>query len=114
MNNEVVVYLLRKTSLTRTEIGKLSPAQFNELFKEVYYQESLEVWREQHSVASLLAAVYNTIPRKRGAKTYKVSDFLKGSGPERHPVQTSDVEAMAEERGIRMPNKELIEIKGEK
>jgi len=101
------VYLLRKTSLTREAIGKLSPKQFKEILKEVYYQESVEIYREQHSVASLLAAIYNTIPRKRGSKIFKASDFLSGDMPEHHSKPQDSIDKMAEERGIKLPTKEL-------
>jgi hypothetical protein len=106
--NEHIVYLLRKTNLTREDIGKLTPVQFSEILKEVYYQESVDNYRQQHSVASLLAAIYNTIPRKRGSKVYKASDFLNGEMPERNAKQDS-VDDIAKERGIRMPSKELRE-----
>ena len=108
MNTELVVYLLRKTTLTRTEIGRLTPSQFNEIIKEVYFQESVEEWRRQHSAASILAAIYNTIPRKRGAKIFKASDFL-GDAPERNPKQADSLDKLAESRGVKLPSKELKE-----
>jgi hypothetical protein len=107
VNTEQVVYLLRKTSLTRSEIGKLTPAQFNEILSEVYYQESQDIYREQYSVASIMAAIYNTIPRRQGSKVYKASDFIKGESPTRTPPK--DYEVLAKERGITLPNKELKE-----
>ena len=103
MNTEVIVYLLRKTSLTLKDIGKLTPKQFNELLKELCYQESVEEYREQHSIASLLAAIYNTIPRKRGARALKAKDFLSSDMPERHPKQEKTVDQMAEDKGIKLP-----------
>jgi hypothetical protein len=109
MNTEQVVYLLRKTSLTRTEIGKLTPAQFNEIIKETYFQESVDNYRNQHSVASLMAAIYNTIPQKRGSKTFKASDFLKSEMPERNPKADDSIDKLAKDRGIKLPSKELKE-----
>ena len=109
MNTEASVFLLRKTSLSRGEIGKLTPAQFNEILKEVAFQESVDTYRELSSVASLLAAIYNTIPRKRGSKTLKASDFLKGDMPERNPKPKDSLEKLAEDRGIKLPSKELKE-----
>lgn len=109
MNTEAIVYLLRKTSLTREAIGKLSPPQFMEIVKEVAYQESVEEYRRQHSIASLLAAIYNTIPRKRGSKVLQASDFLKGAMPERNPKQPDSLDKMAGERGIKLPSRELKE-----
>ena len=108
-NSEEIVYLLRKTSLTLMDIGKLSPLQFNEIIKEVNYQESVDTYREQHSVASLLAAIYNTIPRKRGSKVFKAEDFLSGGMPERNPKPEDSLETLANQRGIKLPTKELKE-----
>ena len=107
MNTEAICYLLRKTNLTREAIGKLTSAQFQEILKETYYQEATDEYRRQHSVASLLAAIYNTIPRKRGSKVLKASDFLKGDMPERNPKPQDSLDKMAEDRGIKLPTKEL-------
>ena len=109
MNTEVIVYLLRKTTLTRSEIGKLTPLQFQEILKEVAYQESVDEYRRQHGLATILAAIYNTIPRKRGSKVLKASDFLKGDMPERNPKPQDSLDKMAEDRGIKLPSKELKE-----
>ena len=106
MNNEAIVYLLRKTSLTRSEIGKLKPDQFNALIKEVYFQESIEDYRNQHSVASILAAIYNTIPRKRGSKVFKASDFLSGESPTRNKPQ-DELEQLASKHNVKLPTKEI-------
>jgi len=105
LNTEAIVYLLRKTNLTRSEIGKLTPSQFNGILREVSYQESVDIYREQHSVASLLAAIYNTIPRKRGSKVYKASDFLMGEMPQREPEPKDSLDKMAEDKGIKLPTK---------
>ena len=107
MNTEQIVYLLRKTSLTREAIGKLTPSQFNEIIREVYFQEAQDEYRRQHGIASLLAAIYNTIPRKRGSKACKASDFLSGEMPTRKQGDT--LEKLAEDKGIRLPSKELRE-----
>ena len=106
MTTEQIVYLLRKTNLSLSEIGKLTPAQFNEILKEVYFQESVESYRQQYSVANILAAIYNTIPRKRGATSCKAGDFLKGGMPQRQS-QVDSIEKLAEERGLRLPSNEL-------
>lgn len=111
MNTEAICYLLRKTSLARSEIGKLTPNQFSEIVKEISYQESVDEYRKQHSVASLLAAIYNTIPRKRGSKILKAEDFLKGNIPERNSKPEDSLETMADKRGIKLPTKELKERK---
>lgn len=104
-DTEQIVYLLRKTSMNRTEIGKLSPSEGDAILREVYFQEAVDEWRRQHGVASLLAAIYNTIPRKRGSKACKASDFLQGEMPTRNPENT--LEKIAEDKGIRLPSKEL-------
>jgi len=109
MNTEAIIYLLRKTNLTRSEIGKLTISQFNEVIKEVSYQENVDEYRRQHSIASLLAAIYNTIPRKRGSKVFKAEDFLSGGMPERNPKKEDSLETMANQRGVKLPTKELKE-----
>ena len=106
MNTEAVIYLARKLGWTRNEIGALTPIQFAEILKEILYQESVEEYRNQYSVASILAAIYNTIPRK-GGKVYKASDFLKGDMPSRRIKD--DLEQMADKRNIKLPTKELKE-----
>ena len=108
MNTEFIVYLLRKTSLTRADIGKLTPIQFGEILKETYYQESVDEWRRQHAIASVMAAIYNTIPRKRGSKASKASDFLSSEMPTRNP-KVDTIDTLAERHNIRMPTKELKE-----
>ena len=106
MNTEAIVYLARKLKWTRAEIGQLSPQQFNELLKEVYYQESIDEYRNQFGIASILAAIYNTIPRKRGSKVFKASDFLKGEMPSRDKPQ-NELEQLASKHNIKLPTKEI-------
>ena len=103
MNTEAIVYLMRKTNLTRSEIGKLSPKQFNEILSELYFQESVDEWRKMNSVANILAAIYNTIPRKKGSQPIKAKDFLGTEMPERHIKQEKTVDQMAEDKGIKLP-----------
>ena len=103
MNTEAIVYLMRKTNLTRSEIGKLSPKQFNEILSELYFQESVDEWRKMNSVANILAAIYNTIPRKKGSQPIKAKDFLSSDMPERHIKQEKTIDQMAEDKGIKLP-----------
>ncbi len=106
LNNEAIVYLLRKTSLTRTEIGKLKLDQLNAIIKEVAYQESVDEYRKMHSVASLLAAIYNTIPQKPGHKALTAKDFLLGDMPTREGKRPdTNVEILAKQKGIILPSK---------
>jgi len=106
MNTESIVYLLRKTSLTRTEIGKLKPDQFNAIVNEVYFQESVDEWCKMHSVASILAAIYNTIPQKPGHKALTAKDFLQGDMPTRGGKRPdSNVDILAKQKGIILPSK---------
>ena len=102
MNTEAICYLLRKTSLTRTEIGKLKPEQFNAIIKEVAYQESVDEYRHTHEIASLLAAIYNTIPRKN-RKALTARDFLRGDMPTRE--KKLDIQTLAKQKGIILPSK---------
>ena len=105
MNTESICYLLRKTSLTRSEIGKLKPDQLNAIIKEVYFQESVDEWRKMHSVASILAAIYNTIPQKSGHKALIAKDFLTGEMPTREGKRPdTNVEILAKQKGIILPS----------
>uniref|UniRef100_A0A6M3L1T8 Uncharacterized protein n=1 Tax=viral metagenome TaxID=1070528 RepID=A0A6M3L1T8_9ZZZZ len=101
MNTETIIYISRKLGWTLDEIGKLTPEQISELLTELYYQESVEEYRRQNSVANILAAIYNTIPRKRGSKALKASDFLSGKPPERFVEKT--IEELARDKGIKFP-----------
>jgi len=104
MNTEAICYLLRKTSLTRSEIGKLKPDQLNAIIKEVYFQEAVESYREQHGLASILAAIYNTIPRKSGHKALIAKDFLGGDMPTREGKRPdTNVDILAKQKGIKLP-----------
>jgi len=106
MNTEGICYLLRKTSLTRTEIGKLKPDQLQAIVKEVYFQESVDEYRKMHSVASILAAIYNTIPQKPGHKALTAKDFLSGDMPTREGKRPdSNIEILAKRKGIILPSK---------
>jgi hypothetical protein len=106
LNNEAICYLLRKTSLTRSEIGKLKPDQLNAIIKEVYFQEAVESYREAHSVASVLAAIYNTIPQKPGHKALTAKDFLSGDMPTREGKRPdSNIDILAKQKGIILPSK---------
>jgi len=106
MTTEAICYLLRKTSLTRSEIGKLKPDQLQAIVKEVYYQESVDEYRKMHSVASILAAIYNTIPQKPGHKALTAKDFLTGDMPSREGKRPdTNVEILAKQKGIILPSK---------
>jgi len=105
MKNEAIVYLLRKTSLTRPEIGKLTPVQLNTILKEVAFQESIDEYRRQYGLATILAAIYNTIPRK-SRKILTAKDFLSGDVPTREPKRPEiSIEILAEQKGIILPSK---------
>ena len=101
---EAIVYLARKLHWSRKEIGELTPKQFNELMEELQFQESQEQYRQDHAIASILAAIYNTIPRK-SHKTFKPKDFLSRTEPKRATVEEKSLEDIAREQGIRMPQK---------
>ena len=108
MNTESIVYMARRLHWTRDEIGKLTPAQFNEILRELTFQDSVDTYRGLHSVASIIAAIYNTIPRRRGSKTYKAIDFLTAEMPQRN-VKADTLESMAKQHDITLPSKELQE-----
>jgi hypothetical protein len=105
VNIEAVVYIARKLHWTRSEIGSLTPHQFNELLKELYFQESVEEYRKAHTTASILAAIYNTIPRKAGYVPLQAKDFLSGDMPTRDGKPPSPVDELAKKKGIKIPSK---------
>jgi len=104
MNTEAICYLLRKTSLTRSDIGKLKPDQLNAIIQEVSYQESVDEYRRVHEVASILAAIYNTIPRKN-RRALTANDFLKGDMPTRNVKRQPSIKELAKQKGIILPSK---------
>jgi len=99
---DAVVYLARKLHWSRKEIGELTPKQFNELMEELQFQESQEQYRQDHAVASILAAIYNTIPSK-SHRVHKPKDFSSSAEPRRHPIEEKSLEDIAKEKGIQMP-----------
>ncbi len=104
----MVVYLARKLGWSRDEIGALSPLQFLQIYNELAYQESIDTWLRQHSVAVLLAAIYNTIPKQRGGKTFEAKDFYDVSYPVRGGKDKkvmAEVDSKASEAGIILPKK---------
>lgn len=107
MNTEAVVYIARKLGWSRKEIGELTPNQFKELLAELHYQESIDEYRRDYAVASILAAVYNTIPRKAGHKALTPRDFLAWDAPTRDGKrQETSIEILAKEKGIILPKGE--------
>ena len=103
---EMVVYLSRKLGWTLEAIGKLSLKQFGGLYNELIYQESVEIWERQYQFAILLAAIYNTIPRGRGAKTFEAKDFYSVPRPVRlgeDKKLMTEVDKKAIEMGIELP-----------
>jgi len=117
MNNSLygVVFLLRKTGLTLAEIRKLKLDQFNELVKEVMFQESVKDYQTALYVANLMATIVNTIPRRSGSKTYEASDFMAAKEPHRpgEAVKAdpkAELEALAERFKIKLPAKEIREL----
>ena len=97
---EAIVYLARKLHWSRKEIGELTPKQFNEIMVELQFQESQERYREDHNVASILAAIANTIPSK-SRRAYKARDFL--SYPEPTREQEKSLKELAQAKGIELP-----------
>ncbi len=106
LNTEAVVYIARKLHWSRAEIGQLSPSQFIETYNEVVYQESVDDYKKLYSVAVILAAISNTIPRKRGSRPSQASDFLKGRMPERNIIPQTPLDKMAKDIGIKLPKEQ--------
>ncbi len=114
MKNSIygIAYLLRKTNMTRRDIGRLKPSQFIDLLTEVHYQEAMEDYQTDARLANLLAAIANTVPRKP-AKTYRASDFL-GTMPQRVGEEVVDekakLENLAKQFNIKLPVKEMRDL----
>ncbi len=115
MKNSIygIAYLLRKTNMTRRDIGRLKPSQFIDLLTEVHYQEAMDDYQTDARLANLLAAIANTVPRKP-AKTYRVSDFL-GTIPQRVGEEAivdekTKLETLAKQFNIKLPVKEMRDL----
>lgn len=102
---EHIIYIARKLHWSRDEIGQLSPSQAIAVYNELAYQESVDEWRAQHSLASILAAIYNTIPKKSG-HAKQASDFLNSEEPHRiNEKKLNQTDKRASEAGIVLPSK---------
>jgi len=107
VNNETIIYLLRKTSLTRTEIGKLTLDQYTTLLKEVYYQESVEEYWQNYKWAAIMALLKTLVGiYTKHPKNYQVKDFLKGEAPTRNKPQ-NELEELASKHNVKLPTKEI-------
>ena len=104
--NGMIIFLSRKLHWTRREIGSLTPAQFITIYNELTYQESLDKWEAQTNLATLLAAIYNTIPRAKGSRPFTTEDFYRAKRPERISQHLEIKDGMIEELGIRLPKGE--------
>ena len=104
--NEMVIFLSRKLHWNKQEIGSLTLAQFFAVYNELAYQESLDRWEAQTNLATLLAAIYNTIPRSRGAKAFTSEDFYKARKPGRISQHPETNDSLIGEIGIRLPKGE--------
>lgn len=98
MNNEAVIYVARKLHWSRKEIGKLTPAQLGAVLEELQFQEAQEQYREDYAMASILAAIYNTIPSK-SRHVHKPREFL--ASPE--PKRKVELKEAAKKEGIKIP-----------
>lgn len=95
-----IIYIARKLHWSRKEIGALMPPQFREIVNEIQRQEAQEEYNKNYRTASILAAIYNTIPRK-SRKVFSANDFLTGEKGEQR--DNTDLEGLAAREGIIMP-----------
>jgi len=86
---------------SREEIRKLKPEQFEEILKELAFQEQIEEYQRNYRTALLRATILNCTPRKDNRR-YKAEDFV-GRMPERESVNALN---LARERGLKVPRKE--------
>lgn len=96
---EAIVYLARKLGWSRKEIGKLSPSQFNAIFKELQRQETQDEDRKDYRTASLLAMMANCTQSKR---VYQPKDFLRSE----RPIEHTNIMELARQKGIKTPKEE--------
>ena len=103
--NEHIVYVLRKTGMSKTELGKLNLSQFYTLLKELYFQENVDRHNHLTELALLLSTITNApIPRKAwSGKSSK--DFYLGDMPTRDGKQPSPVDELAKKKGVKIPSK---------
>ncbi len=107
-------FLLRKTSLTVEDIGKLGLKQFQDLLEEVYYQEAAAEYQTVMYLGNILAGIANTVHRKNN-RTYKAEDIIKVKPPKRASEQgkasdKEELEALAQRFDIRLPGKEIKDL----
>jgi len=100
---ELVVRVARGTGWTLREIGELSPAQLYAIARELLRQESQEEHNQTYATASILAAIYNTMPRK-SPNMLTAEDFLT-SKEGKTETGTTNLARLAKEQGIEMPKK---------
>lgn len=108
-------FLLRKTGMPLGEIRKLSPGQFKDLLEEIEYQEAVADYQTGYYIASLMATIANTVPRK-GGRTYKSADFLGRKEPRRvnadgtpqDPME--ELTALAAKFKIKLPGREIRDL----
>ncbi len=97
-----IAYLVRKTSLSLTDIGKLKPGKFWKLLEEVAYQESVVEYNTARMVATIMASIANTIPSKSG-RDHKTGEFMAIDFPKRAEAPGKNLESLAAKAGIKMP-----------
>ena len=103
---EIGVYIARKTGWTWDYIGELPVAKLVSIYSELIFQESVDKWESNRNLAEVLAAVYNTIPRQKGSKTFSAKDFYDTQQPSRDgvgKVEMDEVDSMADAIGIQLP-----------
>lgn len=105
MNTEIYAYLARKTSWSRKDLQELHPTQLLSFYNEVVFQELQEEWRNQNNIATVLAAIYNTIPRKRGSKSLTAKDFFDVERPTKQEKKKDVITELAETVNIKLPEK---------
>jgi len=94
---EGIVYIARKLGWSRKEIGKLGPAQFNAILRELQRQETQEEDKKDYRTASLMAMMANCAQSKR---VYQPKDFLRREHPVKNP---SNIMELARQKGIKTP-----------
>ncbi len=101
VSDEIVCFLLRKTSLALEDIGKLGIIQLMKIYNEVVFQENQERWDSQYNLAYLVSHIHNAMPKGRNSKIWKVEDFYSVKRPTRNKEDKKGT--LAEKLGIRVP-----------
>jgi len=101
LNTEQLVYIVRKTSLTLEDIGKFSPRQAIDFFKELLQQEQEDKY-ELYTILNTLLSVIHNAPISK-PRIMKPNDFYQIKRHKRQEIQKDLLTSLCEKKGIKLP-----------